>query len=164
MVHLSPLFCAFVAIAASRLWESGNLPARMVTVVQAAVVLLGVASLAYSASGRHLQREYQPAVAFLNAHIGPGDLVFARSEFYFRLECRACLRDDRDLGAFSGRLANFIVLDAEYNDYLASLRETNPAIYRDIERRLSVEYREVFHNVDYRVLQTTIRPVLEKTP
>jgi 4-amino-4-deoxy-L-arabinose transferase-like glycosyltransferase len=135
LVHLTPFFAAFLAIAANRLWESGNLLARMVTAVQAVIVLLGVAGLVYSASNRNLQRFYQPTVAFLNARVGPRDLVFARSEFYFGLECRTCLKDDANLGALSGRRADYIVLDADHDSHLAA------------------GYREVFRNGYYRVLQ-----------
>jgi hypothetical protein len=139
----------------NRLWESGNILARMAAAAQAAIVLLGVASLAYSASSRNLQRSYQPAVAFLNTHAGPRDLVFARSEFYFGLRCRPCLRDDEHLGVFSGRRADYVVIDSDYEQQWAVLREASPAIYRDIEERLSMEYREVFRNSNYRIVTRT---------
>jgi len=155
LVHLSPLFAAFLAISMNRLWESGNILARMITVVQAVIVLLGVASLVYVAYNRNLQRLYQPTVAFLNAHVGPQDVVFARSEFYFGLQCRTCLRDDANLGAFSGLRAKYVVLDPDYNSYLMGLREKSPATYSDIEQRLSLEYREVFRNPIYQVMQRT---------
>jgi hypothetical protein len=160
LVNLSPLFAALLAIAANRLWESGNILARMVTAAQAFVVLLGVTGLVYSASNRNLQRLYEPTVAFLNARVGPQDLVFARSEFYFGLQCRTCLRDDKHLGARSGRRANYIVIDSDHEAYLARMRATRPAIYRDLEQRMSMEYREVFRNSNYRVLQR----FLAKTP
>lgn len=155
LVHLSPLFAAFLAISMNRLWESGNILARMVTAAQAVIILLGVASLAYSASNRNLQRSHQPAATFLNTHVGPQDLVFGRSEFYFSLKCRTCLRDDEHLGVFSGRRASYIVIDSDYEQHWVVLREASPAIYRDIEQRLSMEYREVFRNANYRVLRRT---------
>jgi 4-amino-4-deoxy-L-arabinose transferase-like glycosyltransferase len=155
LVHLSPLFCAFLAISANRLWKSGAIMARMITAAQALIVLLGVASLAYSASNRNLQQLYRPTVAFLNAHVGPEDVVFARSEFYFGLQCRSCLRDDSNLGALSGWRAQYIVLDPDYTAHLVGLREKSPVIYRDIEQRLSTDYREVFRNSNYRVMRRT---------
>jgi hypothetical protein len=156
LVHLSPLFAVFLAISVHSLWEIGNIPARMAAAAQAVIVLLGIASLAYTASNRNLQRLYQPTAAFLNAHVGPHDLVMAGSEFYFGLQCRTCLRDDANLGAFSGRRPNYIVLNSDYDAHLLQLQETNPAIYRDIAQRLSMEYREVFRNVSYRVLRRTM--------
>jgi len=153
LVHLTPLFAAFVAISANYLWESGNLLARMVTAAQVAIVLLGVASIAFTASTRSFQRLYTPTVAFLNASVGPQDLVMARSEFYFGLHCRACLRDDENLGALSGRRANYIVFERDYDTHLTRLQQTNPAIYRDIQQRLTTEYSEVYRNSTYRVLQ-----------
>ena len=118
LVHLSPLFCAFLAIAMSRLWESGNIMGRMIAGAQALVVVLGVMSLMYTATNRNLEVLYRPTVAFLNAHVEPADTVFARSEFYFGLNCQTCLRDDTNLGELSGRRAEFIVIDQDYNDHL----------------------------------------------
>jgi 4-amino-4-deoxy-L-arabinose transferase-like glycosyltransferase len=155
LVHLSPLFCAFLAISANRLWKSGNIMARMITAAQALIVLLGVASLAYTASNRNLQRLYQPTVAFLNAHVGPEDIVFARSEFYFGLQCQTCLRDDANLGALSGWRAQYIVLDPDYTAHLMELREKSPVIYRNIEQRLTTEYQEVFRNTNYQIMRRT---------
>jgi 4-amino-4-deoxy-L-arabinose transferase-like glycosyltransferase len=151
-VHLSPLLCAFLALSVNWLWESGKPIRRMFALAQIAAVLAGVASLSITASGGNLQRLYQPTVAFLNSRLGPHDLVFARSEFYFGLQCRACLRDDGNLGAVSGRIPNYIVLDPDYNGHLRSLSETDPAMYRSIEQRLSSDYREVFRNANYLVL------------
>ena len=159
LVNLSPLFCAFLAISANQLWESGNIMARMITVAQALIVLLGVASLAYTASNQNLQRLYQPTVEFLNAHVRPEDVVFARSEFYFGLWCRTCLRDDANLGALSGRRAQYIVLEPDYRDHLVELQEKSPAIYREIEQRLNTEYQEVFRNPNYQVMQRTPGPL-----
>jgi hypothetical protein len=153
LVNLSPLFCAFLAISANRLWESGNIGARVIAVAQMLIVLLGVASLACTASNRNLQRLYLPTVAFLNANVRPDDVVFARSEFYFGLRCRTCLRDDSNLGALSGRRAQYIVLDPDYADHLRELREKSPAIYRDIEQHLGTEYQEVFRNPNYQVMR-----------
>jgi 4-amino-4-deoxy-L-arabinose transferase-like glycosyltransferase len=155
LVNLSPLFCAFLAISANRLWESGNSMARMITAAQALIVLLGVASLVYTASNRNLQRLYQPTVAFLNANVRPVDVVFARSEFYFGLQCRTCLRDDANLGALSGWRAQYIVLEPDYTDHLVELREKSPVIYREIEERLNTEYQEVFRNPNYQVVRRT---------
>jgi len=153
LVHLSPLFCAFLAIAMSRLWESRNMLSRMIPVAQAGVVALGVMSLAYTASNRNLERLYEPTVAFLNSHVGSGNVIFARSEFYFGLECQTCLRDDTNLGELSGRRADYIVLDTDYVDHLMELRAKSPEEYSDIKRRLDTEYHEVFRNPNYQVLR-----------
>jgi 4-amino-4-deoxy-L-arabinose transferase-like glycosyltransferase len=153
LVHLSPLFCAFLAISMSRLWESRNIMARVIPVAQAAAILLRVMSLAYTASNRNLERLYQPTVAFLNAHVAPEDVIFARSEFYFGLRCRTCLRDDTNLGELSGRRADYIVLDPDYIDHLMDLRAKSPEIYRDIKQRLDMNYHQVFRNSNYQVLR-----------
>jgi hypothetical protein len=155
LVHLSPLFCALLAISVNRLLSAGNILGRVIGVTQVVIVLVGITRLAYTASNRNLQLLYQPTVAFLNAHVRPEDVVFARSEFYFGLQCRTCLRDDANLGALSGRRAQYIVIDPEYSAHLVELREKSPVIYREIEQRLSTEYQEVFSNPQYRVMRMT---------
>ena len=155
LVHLSPLFCAFLAISMSRLWSSKNIMVRMIAGAQALIVVLGVMSLMYTASNRNLELLYRPTVAFLNAHVGQEDMVFARSEFYFGMQCKTCLRDDTNLGELSGRRAEYIVIDTDYTDHLMELRAKSPATYRDIEDRLDREYRQVFRNSNYQVLRRT---------
>jgi hypothetical protein len=80
-------------------------------------------------------------------------VIFARSEFYFGLQCRTCLRDDTNLGELSGRRADYIVLDPDYIDHLMDLRAKSPAMYSDIEQRLNTQYHEVFRNSNYQVLR-----------
>ena len=153
LVHLSPIFASFVAIGANRLCQSARVLPRLTAVLQVSIVLLGAGRLCYTARSQHLQRLYQPTVAYLNDHIGSSQLVFARSEFYFGLHCRTCLRDDPNLGVFSGRRADFIVIDQDYSAHLASLLQANAAAYGDVSRLLDTEYREVFRNDSYQVLQ-----------
>jgi len=153
LVHLTPLFAAFLALSVSRLWSSGASLARLLAAAQVAIVVVGVAGLAYTASSRNFQTRYQPAIAFLDSHLSPKDLVFARSEFYFDLKCRTCLRDDVHLGILSGRLANYIVVDSDYAGQWALLRHSKPDLYRKIEQRFNTEYRDVFRTPTYRILQ-----------
>jgi hypothetical protein len=92
-------------------------------------------------------------VEYLNSRLQPGSLVFARSELYFGLRCRDCLRDDPNLGFYSGRHADYIVLEPDYDGMLLRLRQTKPDVYHMIRQRLDNGYREVFRNANYRVLQ-----------
>jgi len=153
LVHLSPVFCGLLAIFVDRIWQSGRILERVAAAAQISIIALGMARLCYDASRQHLQRLYQPATAYLNGHLGPHDLVFARSEFYFGLRCRTCLRDDPNLGAFSGRRADFIVIDPDYSEYLAGLMQTSAPTYEVIQNTLSSEYRQVFRNDTYEILQ-----------
>jgi hypothetical protein len=153
LVHLSPLFASFLAMCVTRLWQSRSVLPRLAAASQIAIVVLGVGRLSYTARNQHLQRLYDPTVAYLNDHLGPSGLVFARSEFYFGLQCRRCLRDDPNLGFFSGRRADFIVIDQDYTSHLASLLRANAAVYNGVRGILDTEYREVFRNDSYQVLE-----------
>lgn len=155
LVHLQPFLAATLAVSASSLWKNGNALARMVSGAQVGVVLLGVASLTYSASNRNLEQLYQPATAFLNANVGPHDLVFARSEFYFGLKDRSVLRDDESLGYFSGKRATYIVIDQDYIAQLSDLERATPAIGRAIRDNLARTYHDVFVNRAYRIMRIT---------
>jgi 4-amino-4-deoxy-L-arabinose transferase-like glycosyltransferase len=153
LVHLSPYYCAFLAVGVDHLWTRRAAVWRGLALMQTMVMLLGAASLCYSAAQLHWQRLYEPAVAFLNAHIGQSDLLIAQSEFYFELENKKALVDDPNLGAYSGRRADYIVIDKVYAGHLTELKTAKPAVYGSIERRLGEEYREVFRNSGYRILQ-----------
>jgi hypothetical protein len=153
LVHLSPLFASFLAISVNRLWQSERLLPRLATALQISIVLFGVARLCFTARQKHLQQLYQPTVVYLNDHLRSSNVVFARSEFYFGLHCRSCLRDDPNLGIFSGRRADFIVMDQDYRAHLASLLQANGALYDDVRRILETEYREVFKNENYQIFQ-----------
>lgn len=155
LVHLSPLYCVFLAFSQVFLWSKNNLLCRAIATAQIFAIVLGVASLAYVASNRNLQRLYEPTVEFLNAHVGPPDVVFASSEFYFGLNCRNCLTDDANLGAISGKRARYIVLDPVYSSHLVDLQKKHPAMYRDIQQQLSRDYQLVFHNPVYLVFERT---------
>ena len=155
LVNLSPEFCALLAICVSHLWKSKRIALRALAAAQVFVLLLGVAGTAYAGSKRNRQYLYQPTMDYLNAHVGPEDAVFGRSELYFGLRCRTCLRDDENLGEFSGRRAQYIVLDPDYAAHLEDLRTKSPEIFRDIEARLHTEYHEVFLNANYQVLRRT---------
>jgi 4-amino-4-deoxy-L-arabinose transferase-like glycosyltransferase len=158
LVHILPLFASFVAISGYSLWTSGKLPARMIAVAVALTVLIGPATSVYSASHRNLQQQYLPALAFLNQTLQPKDLIFARSQFYFGLKCKSCLRDDEHLGYYSGRRPNYIVMDLDYEEELEDFGAAHQTAYEDIKQRLARDYTEVFHNPAYRVLKANVQP------
>ena len=60
LVHVLPYLAAFAAISIHHLWEGGSSFPRLVAVAQACALLIGLASVAYTASGRNLQRIYTP--------------------------------------------------------------------------------------------------------
>ena len=153
LVHLSPLFAAFLAVCIFELWQGGSFLARMVALAQIAIVMLGIASLMEIASKQNLQQAYNPTVAFLNAHAQRTDLIFARSEFYFGLQCKSCLRDDSNLGALTGLKADYIVLDPDYEGQLSSMAGKHPGLYQKIEQQLKTDYTEVFRNRIYKIMR-----------
>jgi 4-amino-4-deoxy-L-arabinose transferase-like glycosyltransferase len=153
LVHVLPYLAAFAALSIHHLWQSGTAIPRMSAVAQACCLLIGLASVAYTASGRNLQRLYTPMESYLNSHLGPGEVVFGGSEVYFGLDCHTCLRDDANLGALTHRQARLIVFNGDYTQHLDELRRKNPEVYQNIEKSLGGEYREVFHNANYQVME-----------
>jgi hypothetical protein len=158
LVHLLPFLAAFLAICVDHLWERGGSLARMAAVAPAFVLLVGVGSLAVTANSRNLQRVYEPMESYLNSHLGPDQVVFGGSEVYFGLDCHTCLRDDANLGALTGRRAQYIVFNSDYNAHLDELRVKNPEVYQSIEKSLGTEFHEVFRNANYQVLQRVTLP------
>jgi hypothetical protein len=59
--------------------------------------------------------------------------------------------DDANLGYYSGKRADFIVIDSNYRAHLAELARSRPALYGDLEDMLAGQYRPVYSNTGYSV-------------
>ena len=63
------------------------------------------------------------------------------------------LEDDVRLGYFTGRIPEFFVKDAWYEEWLRAARTRYPQIDRHVHDTLAARYREVFHNPGYTIYQ-----------
>jgi len=154
VLPMTPILSAVLAVWITYLFSLHTRLSITLAGIHLAVLLLGVASLGIIIRERKYQREYMPVVAFLNSQVQPPQVVFGRSELYFGLQCKTCLKDDERLGAKSGKHADFIVLDSDYKQTINSFSVTEKDTYKFIQDLLvDKKYSPVFRTHQYEVLQ-----------
>ncbi len=156
LVYSMPVLDALLAIWLLQLLSRRTVASLGVAAAHVLVILAVAAGLSGLVIRRHYQREYVPAVAFLNSHVSPGQSVFGRAELFFGMRCKTCLIDDEHLGMASGRAADWLVVDPDYAANFDQDKTSNPAAYAFIERRLGTEYEQRFEDGAFDVrLRTT---------
>jgi 4-amino-4-deoxy-L-arabinose transferase-like glycosyltransferase len=150
LIHLGWLLAA--AAAASYKWHTQPRPAwRPVWLgALAALILLQSAYAAALISQGRYASIYRPVIAVLQRDMRPGQLVMGSAELGFGLGFDRVL-DDANLGYYSGKRADFIVIDSNYRAHLAELARSRPALYGDLEDMLAGQYRPVYSNTGYSV-------------
>jgi len=121
LIHLGWLLAA--AAAASYKWHTQPRPAwRPVWLgALAALILLQSAYAAALISQGRYASIYRPVIAVLQRDMRPGQLVMGSAELGFGLGFDRVL-DDANLGYYSGKRADFIVIDSNYRAHLAAPR------------------------------------------
>lgn len=157
LLHLAWLLAA--AAAASCQWHTQLRPAwRPVWLAAlAAVFLLQTGYAAALIAQRRYASIYRPVIAVLQQDMRPGQWVMGSAELGFGLGFDRVL-DDANLGYYSGRRADFIVIDSNYRAHLAELAHTRPAAYSEIESMLAGRYQPAYSNAGYSVY-TRIAPI-----
>jgi 4-amino-4-deoxy-L-arabinose transferase-like glycosyltransferase len=128
------------------------------------VVALGLAALFVVQTGGALYRirrdayhkEYLPAVAYLQAHAKPGDLIMGSHELGFSLGFRDGFVDDHLLGVETGRRASLILLEEIYQGRLDTLQLKQPEEFAKVRERLA-EYQVIYDDKNYQVLALILR-------
>jgi hypothetical protein len=153
---VTPILSMLLAIWIAFLFSLATRFSISLAGIHIVILGLGIASAGNIMRVSKYRRQYVPIVAYLNAHVQPADVVFGRSELYFGMRCKNCLRDDERLGANSGKRADFIVLDTDYRQAIAGFALTEKNTYRFIQELLSDRrYTPVFRTDLYEVLQST---------
>jgi len=97
--------------------------------------------------------EYLPAVDYLRAHAGPGELIMGSGELGFAFGFEGQVKDDVRLGYYSGRRPRYYVTSFWYLDWIDTAKRLEPLVYRHIQTELSAHYHEVFRNRGYTIYE-----------
>lgn len=151
LVHITPLYAAFLAAWIHSCWAGRRLPRRIIAPAFCALMLLHLAGNAYVMARDSYHKSYLPAVNFLNQNSGERSLIMGTSELSFGLKSYDSLSDDKYLGYNSGRAPDFIVVDARYEQEHEAVRERRPEIYTHINKLLAEDYRPVFDQASYKI-------------
>jgi hypothetical protein len=152
LVHFTPLLACCTACWTVAEWQRGGWRRRVAAGMAALLILLQVSWIAYGIRRDSYRHAYLPAVAYLNQHAGPNDLIFAVSELAFGLGFYGNLRDDSTLGYFTGKRAAFIVVEEPgYGEAFRGFAALNPALGRYVQKTLKDDYQKVYANSVYEI-------------
>jgi 4-amino-4-deoxy-L-arabinose transferase-like glycosyltransferase len=155
LVYILPYYTALMAVVAAWLWESG----RSARVVCAGWLLL-ITGLNVGISGLRIvhndyQNRYQKMVAYIREHRKPGDLTIGSGDIGFGLGFEGEVIDDPRLGYLSGKVPEFIVVDAHYYYYWFPLfHAVEPKAFAFLFDKLAHDYDLVYDEAhdNYRTL------------
>jgi len=150
LIHLTWLLAAGVAV--SYRWYAQARPSwRPVWIgMLAGVMLLETGYAAARIGGRKYASIYQPMIAALQHDLRPGQRIIGSAELGFGLGFDR-VKDDANLGYYSGRQPDFIVMDPNYRAHLAELARTRPAVYVSLRDMLAGAYQPLYSNAIYTV-------------
>jgi hypothetical protein len=118
------------------------------------LVFLQLGWSAYAIAKNPYRNTYLPAIAYLREHAGSNATIIGTGELGFALGFDANLRDDSALGFYSGRKADFIVLDERaYKQSLLSYAAKVPELDRYVRHILADEYHRVYDGPFYEIYQ-----------
>ncbi len=144
LIHAIPAYAACAGLLAAWLWERGRGWRVAVAVGVTGWVLFAAASVGYRVRADVYGRTFEPTMAWLQAHVRPGELVMAGGEFGVGLGSDRVL-DDHALGHRNGRVPDFVVVDRDFAESHARWRRSNAARHAHVTGLLS-SYTPVFES------------------
>ena len=141
-VHVTPLLAALCAVAARDAmarFRAGALVAAALVVF--AVTQAGGTAIVILRDSFH--KTYHPVATYLSGAWDRKAMLWGSAELGFRFGFVDALVDDSAFGYYSGKRAEWLVLNKRYrNDHL-SWRTKNPPLYDHVNRLLREEYHPV---------------------
>ncbi len=99
-----------------------------------------------------MHSQFFPALRFLEKAAPAGSAIYGSGEFGFGLGFDSGLTDDPTLGYYSGKRADFVVVDPlTYTESFNEFRRKDPKIYQHVRNLLDGEYVRVYDRGSYQV-------------
>jgi len=119
----------------------------------AAIVLVNMGTLGHRILRLDtMHSQFLPALRFLEKTAPAGSAITASGEFGFGLGFDSGLTDDWTLGYYSGKKADFIVVDPlTYQESFSEFQRKDPKVYRHVRNLLDGEYVRVYDRGTYQV-------------
>jgi hypothetical protein len=160
LIHVLPVFTAVVAVWFDDLFHRGRRLRFAVIGATACWILFAIGTVGLRVRLNEYGRLYQPTLRYLQAHVGPGDLVMAPGEFGPGLTFADHVLEDPKLGYRNGRVPEWIVQDKLHDGRMAGWAQTEPALHSHITRLLEgyelvVDNRQAYNY--YRVYRRASR-------
>lgn len=150
LIHIIPLFAASLGVFLSWLWT--NKPVLRLAIVAPMLLFLAlqVGGMLLRIRQNDYHRSYLPAVQFLKANAGSA-LIMGSTDLAFQLGYDANLVDDIRLGYYSGKRADFIVVDEIYEDAFKGIWTQDLTVYQYMIDLVAREYHPVYDYGHYKI-------------
>jgi hypothetical protein len=158
LIHIIPMFGAVLAVWVYWCWSERRVPRWIVAMGVAAFLTLQIGAVLYRVKQNAYQKEYVPAVTFLEQHSDEETLVIGSAEMAFGVGFDH-LKDDIRFGYYSGKRPDFVVMGHHYNGLMNALQEREPLVYLSITERLQHSYKKVYENGSYQIYALDKGPV-----
>jgi hypothetical protein len=154
LVHITPLMACCLAVWTWLEWNKEGVRRWAVAAVAGILVTTQVAWIAYACWQNPYRTAYAPAMTFLDRTAGSKSLIFGGSELGFHFGFYNNVVDDATLGYYSGKRANFIVVDDNgYGEAFKGYVARHPDLGRYVRKTLTEDYREVYRGPIYTIYQ-----------
>ena len=154
LVHITPLLACCLAVWTWLEWKRGGVRCWAVAAIAVMLVATQVAWMAYACWQNPYRTAYAPAMNFLDQRAGSKSLIIGNSELGFHFGFYNNVVDDSTLGYYSGKRADFIVVDDNgYREAFKGYASRHPNLDRYVRKTLTDDYREVYKGPIYTVYQ-----------
>jgi hypothetical protein len=160
LIHAEIFYSALIAVVAVHYWQAGRWRRRLAVLAVAIYLAINVGGV-----GVRLREDFnelseagfRSALAFLQTHVSPRDLVSADRTFWFDC-CGAShnLVEDPELGVTTGSPPQYFVTNVYLNtDRLTALeleryRKENPALLRSVQERAN-QFQLIYDYAGYQI-------------
>lgn len=154
IIHTLPFLAALLAVWLVWAWNKGGAGKLAAAGLLGLMTFLQIGWDVYAIYKNPYRNIYQPAAAFLREHAGSTATIIGSGELGFELGFDGNLRDDSSLGYYSGRKADFVVLDERaYKQSMLGYAAKAPDLDAYVKRLLADEYRRVYDGPFYEIYQ-----------
>ncbi|MDQ3907218.1 MAG: glycosyltransferase family 39 protein [Acidobacteriota bacterium] len=152
LVYIVPLYAALLAVFLRWLWTTRNAAARaLAALCLCGVLLLQIGGALYKMRQDTYRKGYVPAINFLKQNATPQSLIMGSSALGFGLDYPDNLVDDVKFGYYSGRRADFIVVDPDYAATLPAFKERQPEVAAYLDKLFGEDYRLAYDDGSYKI-------------
>jgi len=154
LVHITPLLSSCVAMWVYATWNQGSMRRWFAGGVLFMLLFVQVGWDVYSIRQNSYRSAYLPAVNYLRQHAAVNSLIFGNGELGVALGFYNNLVDDSTLGFYSGKRADFIVVDDKsYKESFKEYPAKIPELDRYITNLLTKDYRKVYSGPVYEIYE-----------
>jgi len=159
LVHIVPLYLACLAMWTTWIWDRRTLPRWLVVLALSGFVTLQTGSLVARVASNPYGRSFMPVIRFLDQNLPPGAVVMASAEFGFHLGFVPSLVDDPRLGYYSGKHADYVVVDDRYQLWFDQVLTDEPDVLRHVLQSLERDYVKIYDSPLYAVYRSRLLAV-----